>query len=104
MTEASDIDCPTCQHMTSWRCGAGPTDEGESERAFQYEKAEGLLPGQTVDPAFDGFLLTTLREGETSRPDLEASAIALGLCWRDGMGSLCLTAAGRRRLRDARLI
>jgi hypothetical protein len=56
------------------------------------------------DPMLNGCMLAAYREGETAMPLVEAEAIALGLLYRDGMGSLCLTAAGRRHLRKAGLI
>lgn len=53
----------------------------------------------THGPMLNGCMLAAYREGETAMPLLEAKAIALGLLYRGGMGSLCLTAAGRRHLR-----
>lgn len=60
--------------------------------------------GVTPDPMLNGCMLAAYREGQTAMPQLEAKAIALGLLYRDGMGSLCLTAAGRRHLRKEGLI
>lgn len=69
------------------------------------DAAFGVTPERAPeDPMLNGCLIVAYRVGETAMPWLEAKAIALGLLYRDGMGSLCLTADGRRRLRERGLI